>query len=165
VDATKSEGREIIACRNAEIIVPAELDLSALKYIYCRSQAEWESLKYLMPPTSYARYQSRMFSSAKQNLYTRHHTFLETVRLASDVVLLNFSPDTMSPGPFQLSFEFKTLAGEHLQKRVIRDFMVRSPDGQYDFRIPAPAKEYEITVMLDDALIYTNAYRELATLV
>lgn len=32
--------REIIAHRNAEIIVPGELDLSGLKFIYCRSEAE-----------------------------------------------------------------------------------------------------------------------------
>jgi hypothetical protein len=102
-----------------------------------------------------------MVSSARQHLYTRQHTFLETVRLTADSVVLNFSPDTMSPGPFQFTYEFKTLAGEELQKREIDGFVVRNSKGRFDFRIAAPAKEYEITIWLDAALIYANVHREL----
>jgi ssDNA thymidine ADP-ribosyltransferase DarT-like protein len=31
---------DIVACRHAEVIVPRHLDLGALKYVWCRSQAE-----------------------------------------------------------------------------------------------------------------------------
>jgi hypothetical protein len=100
-----------------------------------------------------------MFSSARQNLYNRQHTFLETVRLSGDSVVLNFSPDTLSPGPFRLVYEFKAANGAVLQRHERDDFMVQNLAGKCDLLIPAPVKEYEITVMLDSALIYANSFQ------
>lgn len=152
------EGKKINACRNAEIIVPGELDLVSLKYIYCRSQAELETLAYLLPASCYDRYKLRMFSSARQNLFNRQHTFVETARLSTESVVLNFSPDTYSLGPFQLAYEFSDTSGTGVEREEIKDFMVQNRNGKYDLRIPAPGSEYAVTVMLDDALVYANSY-------
>ncbi len=45
-----SNKRSIIYHRNAEVIFPNELDLLGLQYIGCRTQAEYETLLYLLPP-------------------------------------------------------------------------------------------------------------------
>lgn len=47
---TEEEKRNIVFHRHAEVIIPKSLDLSSLKFIWCRSQAEFETLLYLLLP-------------------------------------------------------------------------------------------------------------------
>jgi hypothetical protein len=45
----------IVFHRNAEVVVPKRLDLSSLQFIWCRSQAEYDTLIYLLPPNTLTR--------------------------------------------------------------------------------------------------------------
>jgi len=47
------EKREIVFRRQAEIIIPEELDLTALRYVGCRTQAEYETLLWLLTPEAW----------------------------------------------------------------------------------------------------------------
>ena len=94
-----SENRaRIIAHRNAEIVVPRELDLSALRYIICRSEAEKETLIHLLPPDLIKKWGSRIYVGP--NLYRRRWVFIETAMLFKQKADFMFSPDAEISEPF-----------------------------------------------------------------
>ncbi len=141
---------------NAEIIVPRELDLDALKYIYCRSGAERETLLYLLPSHLRQKYQNRIVSTTRSVLFYRRQTFVENARLKPNNVTLQFSPDTMSVGPFMLRVELTS--GERQRFLEAENFSLSG--GNYKHSINLPASTYEICVRLDDHLAYANKHVE-----
>ena len=88
--------------KNAEVVVLNELDLSALKFIVCRSPAEKESLLNLLPTDIFNRWSSKIVIDTKVNFFFRKWTFLQMVELTSKYAAFSFSPDTIEPGPFHL---------------------------------------------------------------
>jgi len=147
---------EIVACRNAEVIVPQQLDLGDLRFVYCRSEAEKETLMHLLPPATRRQYQSKIFASARSDPFFRKRTFIESAALMSEGIRLRFSPDTECPGPFRLQIELTTAKSI---TREIPDFKL-GPLNEYSIRFRRALSKYRVRVMLDEHLVYANAYEE-----
>jgi hypothetical protein len=88
----------IIGHRNAEIVIPRELDLAALRFICCRSQAEKETFIDLLPTELVKVWGGRIYVSP--NLYRRNWVFIETAMLTGKEAVFMFSPDAEIPEPF-----------------------------------------------------------------
>lgn len=148
--------QEIIRRRCAEVIVPQKLDLTALRFLYCRSDAEKETFLHLLPENLAKKYQGKILATARSEHFFRRHTFIQRARLSSTSVVFQLSPETQSPGPFhcQATFEF-----ESLQRTVVRkDFRAGSRDLQIEWN--RPITDYQIRLTLDGHLAYANRYRE-----
>ncbi len=147
--------RDIVFRRGAEVIVPISLDLEALRYIYCRSEAERETLLFLLPYPLRKRYQRKIVSTTRSTLYFRQHTFLETVQLDSSAVSMNFSPETNSGGPFHLQIDL--VFNEQQESFSISDFNLAK---YHNWKIPLGEfiPNYSIQIFLDGFLIYANSY-------
>lgn len=156
IDWSDSESaREIVAHRNAEIIIPRELDLTSLKYIYCRSEAEKETLLSLLPSELRLRYQNRIIASNRSELYFRHRTFIERALLDSSHIHLQFSPETRAPGPFCLRLE--VTAGQTFAQEIPHFSM---PPYEYTISLPHTFSRYQIRVTLDNHLVYDNIFTD-----
>lgn len=151
--------REIIAHRMAEVIVPQQLDLSALRFIYCRSDAEKDTLMHLLPRDLQQSYQKKTFATTRNDLFFRRRTFVEQVTLFPDTVKLHFSPDTESPGPFHLRVELTNGSGQAFVKEETT-FILRKPY-TYTQQLPVKESRYSIRFLLDDHLAYENSYEEM----
>jgi hypothetical protein len=156
-DPSKSEESDIAFRRNSEVIVLQRLDLNALRYIYCRSDAERETLLHLLPPNLQSRYQGKIVATTRSDLFYRRQTFIESVRLSSEAAYVQFSPDTQSPGPFHLQGDFETAS---LQRSIEAENFKLGPGYIYKFSLPLPATNYTISLFLDDHLAYANTYEE-----
>jgi hypothetical protein len=92
--------RDVIFRRCAEVLVPESLPLTHLKHVFCRSQAEYETLYSLL------NFQTRRALSAKIGVSAALHfkkwTYVESAELAEDRVMFRFSPSTKTPGPFRI---------------------------------------------------------------
>ncbi len=154
----QAEQSDIAFRRNAEVIVPRRLDLSALRYIYCRSEAERETLLHLLPPDLQKRYRDKIIASTRSTLFYRQQTFVETVRLSSEAAYFHFSPETKSPGPFHLRVELEVASGRHCLGA--EDFQLERP---YILAIPLPSLSdgYTIRLYLDNHLAYANTFEEI----
>jgi ssDNA thymidine ADP-ribosyltransferase DarT-like protein len=150
--------QNIVFRRCAEVIVPRRLDLGALRNIYCRSDAEKETLLHLLSPELRRQYQDRVLSATRNILFHRRHTFVSTARLSSGSVYLSFSPETESPGPFQFSIAL-SMAGRSYRHQD-DEFILEKPFG-YRLDLDAPAQAYTVQVTLDKHLAYANAYEDL----
>ena len=155
-NSSLTEKSDIIFHRNAEVIIPQHVELEALQYIYCRSEAEKETFLYLLPQSIQQSYQRKIVSTTSSFLFYRQHTFIEKVRLSCQSVDMYFSPDTKSLGPFDLNIELER--GSEIFRGRKESFML--PDG-YKLNLPLPsAHDYAIRIFLDTHLTYANTYHE-----
>lgn len=147
---------EVVACRNAEIIVPHQLDLSALKFIYCRSEAEKDTLLHLLPIVLRRQYRDKILASTRNELFFRQRTFIERAALLGNQIDLRFSPDTKAPGPFHLNVEIN--AEDTRLTKEQSDFDLATFDYVLRLRLPRQFSAYEIRVTLDNHLVYANGF-------
>ena len=143
--------------RNAEIIIPKKLDLSALRSIHCRSVAEKETLLHLLDSDLRVKYGSIITASTRRTLFNRRHTFIENVRLSTSLASFQFSPDTKSPGPFNIKVSILDLA----RGVTHRWESVNAASGLINVPIKEPISNYEIRLHLDNILVYANVFEEL----
>lgn len=138
--------------KNAEVVILNELDLSALKFIVCRSPAEKESLLNLLPTEIFNRWSPKIVIDTKVNFFFRKWTFLQTAELTSKYAAFTFSPDTIEPGPFNLK----------ITRRSSEETSFESEKFYADGRLPIGFIEehlvYEIDVDLDGNLIYSGRF-------
>lgn len=155
-DRSRYEESDIVFRRNAEVIVPDKLDLSALRYIFCRSEAEKDTLMHLLPRELRRRYQRKIVATTSSTLFFRRHTFVETALLSAETAHFYFSPDTKSPGPFHLIVE---LNNGLRQLRTERTEFLVNPKEPFGGKFPRPIESYTISLSLDGHLAYASSYQ------
>ena len=151
----ESEKRSIIYHRHAEVIVPTELDLSTLRTIACRTEAELQTLRYLL--TSNNRQKLIKHVKLGRNLFFRRWTFVEAAELEQQNVKLRFNSSSALPGPFTARVEVKdldtnkTYDWKNDQYQAASDLTLRVPA----FVVSTP---YEIRFTLDGAIAFAGTY-------
>ena len=100
-----SEKSEIIFHRHAEVIVPDELELSPLRFVGCRTQAEYETLLHLLTPNSKKKWSSIIGLGTKLDLHLRRWTFVERADFSKSHIRFVFNKSTQTPGPFNVSVQ------------------------------------------------------------
>lgn len=148
--------RDTIFHRQAEIIIPQRLDLGALRYIYCRSEAERETLFHLLTPDLLTKYHGKIIATTRYITFYRQHTFVEKVRLFPNGADFYFSPETQSPGPFSLEISFDT--GKQQFSHTADNF---SLEGKYTYKVlPISISTYTVRLLLDTHPAYANTYQQ-----
>jgi hypothetical protein len=152
--------REIIFHRHAEVIVPGELDLSAVRFIGCRTQAEYETLVFLLEPAARNKWAAKIGLGAKANLHYRHWTFLEQVELSDAKIRFQFNPSSATPGPYRASAEIREDATGDVFSWNNASFLANSVFelGLDPLRHP---EAYAVRLELDGQLAYANHYEEI----
>lgn len=104
---TPDERDEIVFRRNAEVLVPGSLSLDGtLRFIACRSAAERQTLLHLLPPNLRRQWAPRI-RLGEQGLFERRWTYVEEVIPVDGEVIFRFNPNTLTPGPFQVTFLYR----------------------------------------------------------
>ena len=98
--------------KNAEVIVPDEVDVEHACGIYCRSDAEKHTLLDSLPPSVRTSWEPHVYHDPSLNLYFDHWTFVEEAYDILGYTALRFNPETRTPGPFDLSIQATTPDGE-----------------------------------------------------
>lgn len=150
----RARDRSILHHRQAEVVVPSALDLESLQWIVCRSQAEKDTLMYLLTPALRDRYQRRILASGRLSLHYRQHTYVDRAVLSRESILLSFSPDTKSPGPFAAEYTI-TICGR--ERQVARTLQANS---DVELRFGEPMSSYEVMLRLDGHIAYAGSYTD-----
>lgn len=154
------ERDRIVYHRHAEVLVPERLSTSAILFLRCRSQAEYETLLSLLPPHTLTQWSNKIGVSPKLDLFSRQWCFVEQVEMNRESVLFRFNTgDSRNPsGPFRARAEIiETLTDSRL---VWSDdnFVVR-PAFRLRLNCQQP-QDYTIKFWLDDQLAYSGKYQE-----
>ena len=95
----------IVYHRNAEVLVPQRLGLGALRAIVCRSQAEYDTLMHLLPPSALAKWVGRIGLFPNWRLFHNRWTFVQQVDMSDQRLLFKFNENSNTPGPFDARLE------------------------------------------------------------
>jgi hypothetical protein len=156
----KSEDRHsIIFHRQAEVIVPNEMDLSALRYVGCRTRAEYETLIFSLDRKAKKTWSKFIGLGSKANLHHRRWTFVEDVKLSREKIHFVFNPSSELPGPFHLKVEIYEVATDKTYTVEQDDYFAKSGLIIHLRRLPHP-ENYTVILTLDGQLAYANHYRE-----
>ncbi len=98
--------KELTFHRCAEVIVPGRVDLSALRYVCCRSDAEYSTLSAALPAAVRTQYLKKITSGAAANVHFRYWSFVESVSVEYRLVTFRFNPSSYTPGPFHAKATF-----------------------------------------------------------
>ena len=153
--------KNVIYHKCAEAIVPRQLPLDGLRYIVCRSQAEKEMLLYLVETQTRRRYGRLVLASSSVPFFFRRHTFVERVRLSPARASFQFSPDTGSPGPFQVAVEFRS--GQRTLSWELPDYAINVLAPRLILSLKKPMETYTVFLCLDDHVAFANTYADAAS--
>lgn len=147
------EREEIMRCREAQVTIPDAIGLESLQLIWVRSEAEYETLRTLLPPELWARWRSKITPRTDYHLFNNRHIYVQTASLLPDEVRLRFNPCQTSDacGPFSARLTVTGEGGvytwESDQFDATRDLVVSLPDG---------IGGYDMRFWLDDDLAYAG---------
>lgn len=159
----KPEERDkIIFHRHAEVIVPNRIGLTSLQYIWCRSQAEKDALRHLLPMDIWQKWRDRIFDSNKRELFFRNWFYLERVTLTNQQVTLSFNRPAheQDTGPFHIHIEItETRTGKQFTWSQ-NPFYITNKMQSFNLTYISPIYDYTIRITIDDHLVYLNRYQE-----
>jgi hypothetical protein len=152
------ERGRIVYHRNAEVLVPQRLDLGPLRFVLCRSQAEYETLLYLLPTGTVNQWSDSIGVRPNLRLFFNKWTFVEQVELSTTRLLFRFNKGTETPGPFDARVEITesptglryTWHNAHFQAADI-----------LDLRLPAVKnpQDYSVRLLLDKQPAFAGRYQ------
>ncbi|MDE2637523.1 MAG: DarT ssDNA thymidine ADP-ribosyltransferase family protein [Chloroflexota bacterium] len=148
--------------RQAEVLVPTSLSLSHLRYIYCRSEAEYDTLRNLCSEDVWNQWKSSVRIDDSQHLFNGERLFVKGVKLDQDQIAVKFNLpcNAEDNGAFRVriviyvdskaptdSYEnsYPDIASEFGNKRLIFTFKQAKP-------------HYIAIIILNDALAYLGIY-------
>lgn len=154
------EKRSIVYHRHAEVMIPGQLGLSAVRRIWCRSPAEQETLRSLVPEERWRGFWARVGSSSRPNLFNCKWTFVEQARLSADEIDIRLNPGTVTPGPFAAQIELlddqRGLLGswsdDAFDSRAYEHSLVFDPN------FLGRSAGYRVRFWLDERLAYEGSY-------
>lgn len=149
----------IIFHRHAEVIVPNELELSPLRYVGCRTQAEYETLLHLLKPQALEQWSAKIGPSSKGNLHYRRWTFVEQVELSDKNIRFHFNPSSSTPEPFSARAEIRELETGDVYTWENNSYSADSTL-KLDLKTLKHPEAYEVHLYLNGALAYGNMYKE-----
>lgn len=149
---TADEREEVMRHRRAQVIVPDKLGLESLQYIWCRSQAEYETLRELLPPEVWRKWRAKVTTRTDYALFNRRWLYVDEAALESGQARFRFNRcDSLSDyGPFTLRIE-ATLEDRTITHQQ-EDFIANA-----DLILELPAAEqYSLRLYLNDDLAYAG---------
>lgn len=152
-EATK---HNILYHRQAEVIIPRELDLSALRFIGCRSQAEYETLIHMLSPQDRQKWSGLIALGTTRSLHFKNWTFVEQVDMSEDQITIRFNPSTLTPEPFLIEV-IVTDVNKKKYKWEKANYKA-ALDQKVKFSLPNKS-EYRVSIKLDGRVAYANYYR------
>ena len=153
---------EIIRARQAEVIVPKQLNLEYLKLICCRSQAEMNTLRSLLSDSLWRQWRSKIRVVGHQPVFFKKWLYIERVTLGSDDVAIELNiPENQSDcGPFRIKCTVTDdISGNVRMVESTFTASSRSKLRFYGLR-KYGIKGYEFRCEIDGNLAYLGRYQE-----
>lgn len=155
------EQSSIVYHRNAEVLVPQRLQLDNLRAIVCRSQAEYQTLLYLLPLGAKSRWVEKI--SVRQDLRLFHNkwTFVEQAEMSNESAVFRFNRSTETPGPFDARVEIFEPSASGSKRYTWQDNAYRADD-VLTLRLAnlTDPSDYTLRLTLDGQLAFANRFQE-----
>ncbi len=151
------ERDEVMTSRRAQALIPRELGLEALQFIWCRSDAEYTLLRSLLPASLWQAWRDKITVRADYMLFNRRWTYIEDVALNAERAVMRFHAAVAEEDRvFQLRVEREEMSGG-VWRWQQSDFKVDEPL-ELAFSNVSVTEAYSLKVWLDDVLAYQGHF-------
>lgn len=156
----KEERDRIVFHRHAEVIVPDQIDLGSLRWLWCRSEAEYETLRFLLPETVLRQWHTRIGVRTDYNLFNREWVYVDRVTLAPEQAIFGFNParHSLDAGPFALQVRAVDTANGNTYTYDDPAAEINTPL-VVDLSIMGQPLAYTMQLLLDGKVAYAGEYR------
>lgn len=163
------EKRYIIRTKQAEVTYPKRISLNYLKYICCRSQAEYETLYNLLSPVVWNRWKSKVRIRNPHLLFYKRWLHIEEVRLKKESIDINFNlPDENERkyhGPFKIrvDIEDQWTKNSYYFQREYTNIIAELTNESLNLNLSGiNISDYNVRVSIgnNDKLAYLGEYRD-----
>ena len=139
--------------------MPQRLGLENLAAIRCRSQAEYETLLYLLPPNTLSGWANKIGVVPDRRLFHREWPFIEQVEMSAATLVFRFNrSDKPSSGFVARVAIVETETGRRYSWSD-GDYLAQGPLSLRLNNLQNP-DDYMVRLTLDDHLAYANRYQE-----
>ena len=148
--------------RNAEVLVPKRMGLGALRFIICRSQAEYETLLHLLPESVRRRWGRKILQDNRNHLFVKRWTYVKSVELHSTHIVLHFNRarNRLDQGLFHAHVSITdTLSGKTLGVWSDQDFVANNSSLSLNL-VNGPYLDYSARLLLNGHIAYADRYQE-----
>ncbi len=156
---------EIKFRRHTEVVYPSCISLDYLQYIYCRSNAEKETLRSLLPSRIWAEWKSKIVPSSTTKLCHLYWLFIENVVAKKGQIRINFHipSNPADYGPFNIMIEAND---KQSNTREVKEFQqidvvteLENASLEHSF-VRINSDSYSIRVLIDGNLAYAGECTE-----
>ena len=156
---TEADRSIVVFHRHAEVIVPKRLNLDALRFIVCRTQAEYETLLHLLPANAARHWAGQIFPDRRSQFFFKRWVYIENVELSSSRAVFNFRRQPEHAGPFHVKATFTDTLTDLSRMWEDDSFAANGPLG-ISLANVGPFIDYSVRLSLDDHIAYANRYQE-----
>ena len=158
---TSDERDTIIHHRHAEVIIPNRIGLTDLRRIWCRSEAERDTLKALLPIKLWQKWQNKIVASKDHQLFNKLWIYVERVNLTKTKIAFHFNKPRQpeDTGPFEFKLEILEVASNQIYSWSDPQLMLQD-HLTFDLSNLASPENYIVTLYLDEYLVYKNSFLE-----
>ena len=149
--------RQINYHRQSEILIRDELDLKNLERIFCRSRAEYETLKNLLEPALWKRWSKIIGVDTKGTFFLNRWPFISKVELSTDNIALYFNP--IKSSPYNIKVEVKDKETGRLRIWAQENYTIDKKI-KLDLSQNGSLFNYSISIYIDEHIAYQNEFSE-----
>ena len=153
-----SERDQIVHRRNAEVLMPQRMGLESLRFVGCRSDAEYRTLLHLLPPGTLSRWVDRLGVRPNLQLFNRKWTFVEQVDMSAEKMIFHFNHASLTPGPFDAQIRIEETA-------TVKKYRWANTEYQCSRILELPLSnigspsDYTARLFLDNQLAYADRFQ------
>lgn len=149
--------RAITFHRNAEVVIPNSIDLAALEYITCRSEAEKETLMELLGYATMMKWKDKIGVSSYA-VFNEEWNFIRAVKWTGTTIVIKFNEQrSKARGPFRFSWEIVQV-WDASQSATYNEDNYTLPNDLEIVLNSYSNKSIKIWIKLDTNLVYQNTF-------
>ncbi len=162
---SREDRDRIVNARHAEVVFPQCLSLYYLKYICCRSQAEYDTLRTMLSPTVWNKWRDRVRFRNPHTLFHRRWLHVESSTLTRKLITIDFHRpvETADYGPFDLRVEIsnKWSHATFVYARRFQDIVEELPNLRLGLDLSDKSlSDYDVSLTIDGALAYSGSFTD-----
>ncbi len=143
--------------RQSEILIKNMLSLDNLKNIFCRSRAEYETLKSLMGENLWKEWSRLIGVDNKGSFFFNRWPYISEVDLSSESIRLGFNP--VKAGPYKIRVKVTGL-NTNIERVWGKDTITFEKEIKLNLSQKGSLAHYLIQVEINDHIAYQNEFSE-----
>lgn len=160
---TPEERNSIIYHRHAEVIVPNQLDLTDLKLIWCRSEAEYQALLNLLSPQARDKWRDKIGSGKKGRMFFREWPFVDEVDLSTKSIIFRLNISSKKCSPFSVSVKIYEYESNMYYTWSDKEYTI-SDSIEIDLGNMRYPYHYKVEMFFDDCIMYSGEFNSIEEL-